>query len=177
MLTIVDYPYYQPQYENGNLPKGLLSNQAFQSEQEAIDWVEKHLDSSAYEGDFEIREYCNDDLQDVELIDRNGNVIPKIESLSDSEIADEITDSILLDMGSIDNMHATRQSDESEDEFKDRVYDEALDMVNDAVSFMEDDNEYDFSSYGGNPDVDWYDEARDMALRTVMDWMLEDYPY
>ena len=177
MLTIVDYPYYQPQYENGNLPKGLLSNQAFRSEQEAIDWVEKHLDSDAYEGDFEIREYCNDDLQDVELIDRNGDVIPKIESLSDSEIADEITDSILLDMGSIDNMHATRQSDESEDEFKNRVYDEALDMVNDAVSFMEDDNVYDFSSYGGNPDVDWYDEARDIAVRTVMGWMLENYPY
>ena len=177
MLTIVDYPYYQPQYENGDLPVGLLSNQAFRSEQEAIDWMEEHLDCEAHDEEFEIREYCNDDLQGVELIDHNGDVIPKIESLSDSEIADEITDRILLDMGSIDNMHATRQSDESEDQFKDRVYGEALGMVNDAVCFMEDDNEYDFSGYGWNPDVDWYDEARDMALRTVMDWMLENYPY
>ena len=35
----------------------------------------------------------------------------------------------------------------------------------------------DFSSFGGNPDVEWYDEARDQAIWTVMDWMLEDYPY
>ena len=174
MITINDYKYYQPQYEDGEMPEGLWSFQVFRSEQEAIDWAEKHLDGDR---EIEIHEYCNDDIEDVTLIDSDGDIIPKIEDLSDEDIADMITDQILLDAGSIDNLHATRQSDETEDQFKDRVYDEALDLVNDTIGFIEGDNEYDFSSYGGNPDVEWYDEAREDALWTVMNWMLEDYPY
>ena len=174
MLTINDYKYYQPQYEDGEMPEGLWSFQTFQSEQEAIDWAEKHLDGDR---EIEIHEYCNDDIEDVTLIDSDGDIIPKIEDLSDEDIADLITDRILLDAGSIDNLHATRQSDETEDQFKDRVYGEALDLINDAIGCIEEDNEFDFSSFGGNPDVEWYDEARDQAIWTVMDWMLEDYPY
>lgn len=176
MITINDYPYYQPQHENGDMPEGLFSFQAFRSEQEAIDWMEWHLDEEGND-DIDIREYCNDDIEGVTLIDYNGDIIPKIEDLSDEEIADMITDRILLDAGSIDNLHATRQSDETEDQFKDRVYGEALDLINDTIACIEEDNEYDFSSYGGNSDVEWYDEARELALETVMGWMLEDYPY
>jgi hypothetical protein len=176
MITINDYPYYQPQHENGDMPEGLFSFQAFRSEQEAIDWMEWHLDEEGND-DIDIREYCNDDIEGVTLIDYNGDIIPKIEDLSDEEIADMITDRILLDAGSIDNLHATRQSDETEDQFKDRVYGEALDLINDTIACIEEDNEYDFSSYGGNPDVEWYDEARELALETVIGWMLEDYPY
>jgi hypothetical protein len=176
MITINDYPYFQPQHENGDMPEGLFSFQAFRSEQEAIDWMDAHLDEQGND-DIEIREYCNDDIEDVTLIDYNGDIIPKIEDLSDEEIADMITDRILIDAGSIDNLHATRQSDETEDQFKDRVYGEALDLINDTIACIEEDNEYDFSSYGGNPDVEWFDEAREQALWTVMDWMLEDYPY
>ena len=174
MITINDYKYYQPQYEDGEMPEGLWSFQVFRSEQEAIDWAEKHLDGDR---EIEIHEYCNDDIEDVTLIDSDGDVIPKIEDLSDEEIADLITDEILLNAGSIDNLHATRQSDETEDQFKDRVYGEALDLINDTIAEIEDANDFDFSSFGGNPDVEWYDEARELAMQTVMDWMLEDYPY
>ena len=138
--------------------------------------MEWHLDEEGND-DIDIREYCNDDIEGVTLIDYNGDIIPKIEDLSDEEIADMITDRILLDAGSVDNLHAARQSDETEDQFKDRVYGEALDLINDTIACIEEDNEYDFSSYGGNPDVEWYDEARELALETVMGWMLEDYPY
>ena len=173
-MTINDYKYYQPQYEDGEMPEGLWSFQVFRSEQEAIDWAEKHLDGDR---EIEIHEYCNDDIEDVTLIDSDGDIIPKIEDLSDEEIADYITDEILLNAGSIDNLHATRQSDETEDQFKDRVYGEALDLINDTIAEIEDANDFDFSSFGGNPDVEWYDEARELAMQTVMDWMLEDYPY
>lgn len=177
MITINDYPYFQPdRIVNGELelPEGLWSFQAFRSEQECIDWLE----AAGYDAnDWEIHKYCNDDIEDVTLIDSDGDIIPKIEDLSDEEIADMITDRILLDAGSIDNLHATRQSDETEDQFKDRVYGEALDMINDTIGCIEEDNEFDFSSFGGNPDVEWYDEAREQAIWTVMDWMLEDYPY
>ena len=175
-MTINDYKYYQPQHENGDMPKGLFSFQAFRDEQEAIDWMEWHLDEEGND-DIEIREYCNDDIEDVTLIDYNGDIIPKIEDLSDEEIADLITDEILLNAGSIDNLHATRQSDETEDQFKDRVYGEALDLINDTIAEIEDANDFHFSSYGGNPDTEWYDEARELAMQTVMGWMLEDYPY
>jgi hypothetical protein len=134
--------------------------------------MDAHLDCEAHDEEFEVREYCNDDIEGVTLIDSDGDIIPKIEDLSDEDIADLITDEILLDAGSIDNLHATRQSDETEDQFKDRVYGEALDLINNTIGCIEEDNEFDFSSFGGNPDVEWYDEARELALETVMGWML-----
>ena len=49
--------------------------------------------------------------------------------------------------------------------------------MNAAIIAIEEYGEYNFQAYCGTPDVEWYDEARDDAVRTVMDWMLEDYPY
>ena len=182
MLSKYYFTYYQPEryYDDGTnveylgVPEGLFSFQAFLSEEACIAWLE----NNGYEpGDFTIHEYCDDEIEDVTLIDANGNVIPKIEALSDEEIEDLLTDQVLLTAGSIDNLHVTRQSDETEDQFKDRVYTEALDQVNAAIESIEESGDFDFSSYGGNPDVEWYDEARDGAVRTVIDWMLENYPY
>ena len=84
MVTIIDYPYYQPQHPDGTVPEFLESNQAFQSEQVAIDWLERHAEHE--KPDFEIREYANDDLADIVLIDADGDVIQKIEDLSDNEL-------------------------------------------------------------------------------------------
>ena len=182
MLSMLSFTYYQPDryYDDGTtveylgMPEGLFSFQAFRSEEECIAWLEKN----GYEPeDFTIHEYSDDDIEGVTIIDEYGDVIPKIEDLADEEIEGLLIDEVLMIAGSIDNLHATRQSDESEDQFKDRVYGEALDDVNAAIETIEQSGDYDFSSYGGNPDVEWYDGARDEAVRTVMNWMLEDYPY
>ena len=182
MLTINDYPYFQPDryFDDGTnvdylgMPEELFSFQAFRTEEECRQWLINH---DYNPGDFCIHEYCNDDIEDVTLIDANGDIIPKIEDVPTDGIVNMLGDEVLLNAGSIDNLHATRQSDETEEQFKDRVYGEALDEVNAAICSIEERNEYDFSSYGGNPDVEWYDEARDDAVRDVMNWMLEDYPY
>ena len=182
MLSKISFTYYQPDrysddgtnVEYLGMPEGLFSFQAFLSEEACIAWLE----NNGYEpGDFTIHEYCDDDIEGVTIIDEYGDVIPKIEDMSDEEMEDLLADEVLLMAGSIDNLHATRQSDETEDQFKDRVYGEALDDVNAAIESIEESGDFDFSSYGGNPDVEWYDEARDGAARIVMDWMLEDYPY
>lgn len=182
MLTINDYPYFQPEWyhddgtniDYGGTPDELFSFQAFRTEEECREWLINH----DYNPDeFVIHEYCDDDIEGVTIIDEYGDVIPKIEDMSDEEMEDLLADEVLIMAGSIDNLHATRQSDETEDQFKDRVYSDALDDVNAAIESIEESGDYDFSSYGGNPDVEWYDEARDGAVRKVMDWMLEDYPY
>ena len=180
MLTINDYKYFQPvQYfddgtnvEWGDVPNGMFSFQAFRTEEECRQWL---INNNYEPGDFDICEYCNDDIEDLTLIDADGDIIPKIETLSDDEITDVLTDEVLLYAGSIDNLHQMRQSNETMDQFKDRVYGLALDEVNDAISSIEEANEFDFSSYGGNPDTEWYDAARDEAVRQVMGWMLEEY--
>lgn len=175
MLSKYYFTYYQPdRIGNGELemPEGLFSFQAFSSEEECIAWLE----NNGYEPDeWEIHEYCDDEIEGVTIIDEYGAIIPKIEELSDEEIKDLLTDEGLITAGSIDNLHATRQSDETEDQFKDRVYGDALNKVNAAIESIEKSGDYDFSSYCNNPDIEWYDEARDEAVRTVMGWMLEDY--
>ena len=182
MLSKISFTYYQPEWyhddgtniDYGGTPDELASFQAFRTEEECREWL---INNDYNPDDFSINEYSDDDIEGVTIIDEYGEVIPKIEDLSDEEIEDLITDEVLLTAGSIDNLHATRQSDETEDQFKDRVYGNALDEVNAAIESIEESGDYDFSSYGGNPDTEWYDEARDEAVRTVMDWMLEDYPY
>jgi hypothetical protein len=182
MLSKLSFTYYQPEWyhddgtniDYGGTPDELFSFQAFRTEEECREWLINH----DYNPDeFVIHEYSDDDIEGVTIIDEYGDVIPKIEDLSDEEMEDLLADEVLLMAGSIDNLHATRQSDETEDQFKDRVYGEALDDVNAAIESIEESGDFDFSSYGGNPDVEWYDEARDGAVRIVMDWMLEDYPY
>lgn len=186
MLSKLSYTYYQPdRYSDDGtnvewlgMPEGLFSFQAFRSEEECIAWLE----NNGYEpGDFTIHEYQNDDIEGVTIIDEYGDVIPKIEDLSDEEIEDLLTDEVLIMTGSIDNrlsvsldnLRATRQSNESEDHFKERVYTEALELVNSAIVLIEESGDYDFSRFGGNfVDIEWYDEAREGAVKTVMGWML-----
>ena len=177
-----DFKYYQPipyhddgtNIEWGELPEELYSFQAFRTREECERWLE----NNGYEpDDFNIAEYVGDDIEGVTLIDEDGDAITRIEDLFDDELQDLITDEVLLCAGSIDNLHATRQSDETEDQFKDRVYTEALDHVNAAIKSIEDSGDYNFQAFLGCPETEWYDEARDEAVRTVMNWMLEDYPY
>ena len=181
MLSNNEFTYFQPQRYNDdgtnigwNLPDGLFSFQAFLSEDDCIAWLE----NNGYNpDDFTIHEYHDNDIEEVTLLYPDGSVITRIEDLSDEEIEGLLTDEVLLNAGSIDNLHATRQSNETEDRFKDRVFGDALDEVNAAIESIEEYGEYNFQAYCGTPDVEWYDEARDEAVRTVMDWMLEDYPY
>lgn len=172
MLTIIDYPYFQPDryYDDGinvdylGTPEGLFSFQAFRTEEECRQWLINH---DYNPDDFVIHEYCNDDIEDVTLIDEDGNVIPKIEDFTDDEIEDMLTDEVRLN----DNLTVEHQDGETEDQYMDRVYGLALDKVNGAICAIEEANEYDFSFYGGNPDSEWYDEARDEAVKTVVRWM------
>ena len=178
MLTSHDYYYYQPDrysddgtnIEYGGIPEELFSFQAFQTEEECRQWLINH-DYNPEE--FVIHEYCNDDIEDVTLIDEDGDVIPKIEDFTDDEIEDMLTDEVLFSAGSIDNLHQTQQEGETRDQFMDRIYGLALDEVNAAISSIEEANKYDFSAYGGHPDTEWYDEVRDEAVRQVMRWMLD----
>ena len=178
MLSSCSYKYFQPDryiddgtnIEYAGTPEGLYSFQAFRSEEECIEWLE----NNGYEpGDFIIHEYADDDIDEVSIIDADGNVIPKIEDFSDDEIEDMLTDEVLYSAGSIDNLMVEPQDDETEDQYMDRVYGLALDKVNDAVVAIEESGDFDFSSYGGNPDVEWYDEARDEAVKHVIRWMTD----
>ena len=171
MHGIIDYPYYQPQHKDGSMAGSLEPNQAFRSIQEAIDWGEEHLDLCPENEDIEIREYCNDEIDGVQLIDYHGNPIRKIEELSDKEITELITNEILLDAGSIDNLLEAKQSDETVREYTERLYEEAEELVDDTIDSIEEDNEYDFSSFGGHPDNDWYDRAHFDAIEQVVKWM------
>ena len=109
------------------------------------------------------------------LIDADGNAIPKIEEFSDDEIENLITDEVLFEAGSIDNLHIEKQNGETHDQFMDRVYNNALDKVNDAICSIEEDGDYDFSYYGGNPSTEWYDDVSDDAVKVVMNWILDNY--
>ena len=178
MLSKISFTYYQPDlyYDDGTnvewlgMPENLFSFQAFRSEKECIAWLE----NNGYEpGDFTIHEYCDDEIEGVEIIDEYGDVIPKIENLSDEEIESLLTDEVQFMAGSIINLRATKQSGETKVQFGDRLYGEALDKVNAAIESIENSGDYDFSSYGGNPDVEWYDGARDEAVQHVIRWMLD----
>ena len=181
MLSNNEFTYFQPQRYNDDgtnigwdTPDKLFSCQAFLSEDDCIAWLE----NNGYNpDDFTILEYHDNDIEEVTLLYPDGSIITRIEDLSDEEIEGLLTDEVEFFAGSIDNLHATRQSNETEDQFKDRVYADALDEVNAAIIAIEEYGEYNFQAYCGTPDVEWYDEARDEAVRTVMGWMLEDYPY
>lgn len=179
MLTINDYPYFQPDryYDDGTnieylgMPEELFSFQAFRTEVECRQWLINH---DYNPDDFYIHKYRNDDIEGVVIINADGDVIMKIEDVPTDGIVHMLANEVLMNADYIcDNLRATRQSDETEKQFKDRVYAKASDEVNAAICRIEERNEFDFSSYGGNPDVEWYDEARDDAVRIVIGFMTE----
>lgn len=175
MLSDKRFTYYQPEayYDDGTnidygpLPEELFSFQAFPTREECEEW----LKNNGYEpGDFCISEYEDDDIEDVTLIDRDGDVIPRIEELEEDGLVNLIGDEVLLNAGS---MRIPKQEGECEQEYGDRVYTEALDLVNAAIISIEESGEYNFQSYCGTPEVEWYDAARDWAVKDVMKWITE----
>ena len=179
MLSDKRFTYYQPQayYDDGTninygaIPEELFSFQAFPTREECEEWLRIH---NYNPGDFCIYEYQDDDIEEVTLIDRNDDVIPRIEELEEDGLVNLIGDEVLFNAGSMDNLRTMRQDDETKREYKDRVYEEALDYVNDAIVSLEESGDYNFQSYCGTPDVEWYDKARDWAVKDVMAWMMED---
>lgn len=168
MLTSTDFHYYLPRYKNnGAIPGFLKRNQAFVSEQAAIDWMEEHLDG---EREVDIKERKNSDIPNVEIIDFRENPLPKIESLSTEEIENVLIKAILHDY-QCQNLKVERDKEETFEAYSDRVYGRALDLVNETIGNVEEELEYDFSSFGGNPDTDWFDEAREGVMTVVMRWM------
>lgn len=177
MLTEKRFTYYQPEayfddgtnINYGDTPEGLFSFEAFPTKGECEEW----LRDNGYEpGDFNIHEYHDDDIEEVKLIDRYGVTLLRIEELGEDGIVNLLGDEVLFIAGSMDNLLAVRQDDETEDQFKDRVYTEATDHVNEAIVSIEESGEYNFQSYCGTPEVEWYDGARDWAVRDVMNWMM-----
>jgi hypothetical protein len=178
MLSDKRFTYYQPQayYDDGTninygaIPEELSSFEAFPTREECEAWLRIH---NYNPGDFCISEYHDDDIEDVTLIDRNDDVIPRIEELEEDGLVNLIGDEVLFNAGSMDNLKTMRQDDETQQEYEDRIYEEALDYVNDAIVSIEESGEYNFQSYCGTPDVEWYDEARDWAVKDVITWMTE----
>jgi len=178
MLSDKRFTYYQPEayYDDGTninygaIPEELSSFEAFPTREECEAWLRIH---NYNPGDFCISEYHDDDIEDVTLIDRNDDVIPRIEELEEDGLVNLIGDEVLFNAGSMDNLKTMRQDDETQQEYEDRIYEEALDYVNDAIVSIEESGEYNFQSYCGTPDVEWYDEARDWAVKDVITWMTE----
>ena len=178
MLSNKTFTHYQPQafYNDGmsiiygSLPKELYSFQAFPTREECEEW----LKNNGYKpSDFNIFEYEGDSIEEVTLIDRNGDVIPRIEELEEDGLINLIGDEVLCNAGSMDNLKALKQDGETQQEYEDRIYTEALDHVNAAIMNIEKSGEYNFQSYSGTPDVDWYDDVRDWVVEDVMAWMTE----
>lgn len=80
MLSDKKITYYQPEaYNNdgtninyGAIPEELFSFQAFPTREECEEWLK---DNGYDPGDFCISEYHDDDIEDVVLIDRDGDVL------------------------------------------------------------------------------------------------------
>lgn len=174
------FTYYQPQayYDDGTninygaIPEELSSFQVFRTREDCEEW----LRNNGYEpGDFVINEYQDDDIEDITLLDSNGENIDRIEDLTDYEIADRLIDTVIWNAGSIENLRSLQQDGESDQEYEDRIYTEAMNKIMEAVREIEEENDYNFQSYTGTPDSDWYDEAREMALNDIMSYIAGDY--
>ena len=180
MYTRKHYVYYQPQFsdgvtnsEIGGLPDGLWSFQAFLTPDICKEWLE----NNGYNpDDFTIEEYQDDDIEEVTIIDENGENLDRIEDLTDEEIADRIEDTVIWNAGSIDNLHTCKQDDETQQEYEDRIYGWALDLIHDAIADIELENDHNFQSYAGTPETEWYDEAREIVLRNILGYMTEGEP-
>jgi hypothetical protein len=179
MYTRDHYTYYQPisytdngiDIQWGDVPEGMYDFQAFLTKDIAEAW----LKNNGYEpGDFCIMEYQDDDIEEVTIIDENGENLDRIEDLDDDEIADRLIDTVIWNAGSEDNLHTCKQDDETQQEYEDRIYTWALDLVNDAITDIETENDYNFQSYAGTPDTEWYDKGRDIALREILRIMVDE---
>ena len=179
MLSDKRFTYYQPEYysddstniEYGGLPDGLFSFQAFPTREECEEWLKNN---NYWPGDFVIHEYHDDDIEDVSLIDRNGDELVMIEDLEEDGLVNLIGDEVLHSAGSVGDLKTARRAGETRQEYEVRVYKEAMDHVNDAIVSIEESGEYNFQSYCGTPEVEWYDKAREWAVKDVMTWMTED---
>ena len=176
MLSTNDYKYYQPvrysddgtNIDYGEMPEELHSFDAFQTEEDCKEWLAAN---GYHPGDFAIVEYKNDDIEEPRILDYNGDVIMPIEEVPVDGIVNMLGDEVFIHNG---DLTRTRNEGETEDQYKERIYTEALDLVNAAICSIEEENAYNFAGYWGSPDVDWYDEARDEAVQDVMKWMMEE---
>ena len=182
MLSKRNIFYYQPEWyhddgtniEYGGIPDGLWDFQAFLSEDECRRWL---INNDYNPSDFVIHEYQNDDIEDVTIINEYGENFDRIEDLSDDDIADRIVDTVIWNAGSEDNLHIVKQDNETRDQFMDRAYTWANDLVMDAIMDIELNDDYNFQTYTGTPETEWYDDARPIAMQRVMEIILEDVPY
>jgi len=178
MLSDKRFAYYQPEayYDNGTdidygpIPEELFSFQAFPTREECEEWLRIH---NYNPDEFVIHEYHDDDIEDVALIGHNGDALVMIEDLEEDGLVNLIGDEVLLNAGSMANLRTRKRDDETQQEYEDRLYTEALNYVNAAIVSIEESGEYNFQSYIGTPAVEWYDEARDWAVKDVMAWMTE----
>ena len=176
MLSDKKFTYYQPEayYDDGTnidyggLPEELFSFEVFPTREECEAW----LQNNGYEpGDFCINEYHDDDIEEVTLIDRNSDVLERIEDLEEDGLVNLIGDEVLFNAGSMDSLRTVKQDDETQQEYEDRVHTKALDLVNAAIVSLEESGDYNFQSYCGTPEVEWYDKARDWAVKDVLGWI------
>lgn len=171
------FKYYQPvgysddgtNIDYTGIPDELMSFQAFASKDECKAWL---LDNDYFPGNFAIIEYQDNDIEDVTIIDRFGDVVPRIEEMSDEERSDMILDEIRWKAGGVDNLRTVKQPYETDQEYEDRIYTEALNDIMDAVETIETSGDYNFQTFAGSPEVEWYDEAREWALSEVLAWMV-----
>lgn len=178
MLSDKRFTYYQPEYLHtdfndfnyGSLPEGLHSFQAFPTREECEDWLKNHDYNPAH---FHICAYHDDSIENVTLIGSDGDTLLRIEELEEDGLVNLIGDEVLSNAGSMGNLKTSKQDDETQQEYEDRIYTEALNRVNDAIMNIEESGAYNFQSYCGTPDVEWYDNVRDWVVEDVMAWMTE----
>lgn len=180
MLSDKRFTYYQPEYHHadfdnfkcdyGSLPEGLHSFQAFPTREECEDWLKNHDYNPAH---FHICAYHDDSIENVTLIDSDGDTLLRIEELEEDGLVNLIGDEVLSNAGSMGNLKSSKRDDETQQEYEDRIYTEALNLVNDAIMNIEESGAYNFQSYCGTPDVEWYDNVRDWVVEDVMGWMTE----
>ena len=122
-----------------------------------------------------------DSFQMSEITSDQVLILPDTVDVSEGQaITDElrmqalIGDEVLYDVvGGMNKLKTKRQNGETQQEYEDRIYTEALNRVNDAIVYIEESGAYNFQSYCGTPDVEWYDNVRDWVVEDVMAWMTE----
>ena len=181
MLSKDHYVYFQPQWYHddgtnityGDVPDGMWDFEAFLTKDICREWL-KNNDYNP--DDFVIMEYQDDDIEEVQIIDEYGENLDRVEDLYDDELADHIEDTVINHVGGIENLYTKKGDNETQQEYEDRIYGWALDLVNDAICEIEQNNDYNFQTYAGNPATDWYDEAREVVLRIILGYMTEGEP-